>query len=300
MLKRILACLGFLLVQSTLLPFCEAEQIELVDYLPVPAELQSWIPEDEPRIAEGETLFMLINGAAELYHEYGFKRAIFQSYAQGDEWIDLEIYEMEDAAAAYGLQSIKQGNNGKVLEIGQEAVLEEYYLNFRKGNVQVSVVGQDDSEATIEALLKIAGVVETRISGSGEAPELIRLLKEAGVSPGYSVYIKGQIGLFNYLPVSLESIAGFEEGAIAGYDDFTLALLAYPSSEEAASSFKHTAEALQQDLEPSFAGEQELSVVLDNGIDLSLLRVRSYIIAIFGEDVQQAKPLISEIETLLK
>jgi len=58
--------------------------------------------------ARVEELLRLIDGAAEMYFEYSFKRAIFQSYVDEDgQWIDVEIYEMEDAASAYGLQSIK-------------------------------------------------------------------------------------------------------------------------------------------------------------------------------------------------
>ena len=300
MWKRIFVCLGFLVLQSTLLSFCEAEQLELADYLPDPAGFQPWTPEDEPRTAEGETLFMLINGAAELYFEYGFKRTIFQSYAQGDEWIDLEIYEMEDAAAAYGLQSIKQGNSGKALDIGQEAFLEEYYLNFRKGNVQVSVVGQDESDATVEALIEIARAVESKIPGDGEAPGLIQFIKESEVSPQNAIYLKGPIALFNYLPIVLESTAGFDEGVIARYDDFTLALLKYPSTEEAASSFDHTAEALRKDLETTFTDEEGIVIALDDGADLSLQLIQSYIIVIFGENAQKAKATRLEIEALLK
>jgi uncharacterized protein (DUF362 family) len=260
---------------------------ELIHPQTDPADLQPWAPEDEPRTAEGEMLFMLINGAAELYFEYGFNRAIFQSYIHGDDqWIDVEIYEMEDAVAAYGLQSLKRGRTGKSLDIGQEAFLEEYYLNFRKGKVQVSVVGQNSSEATLEALIRIANAVEARIPGIGETPELIRLLKESDFSPRYSVYIKGPIGLFNSLPIVLDTLAGFDEGVVVRYDDFMLALLKYPSTEEAASSFDQTAEALRQDFENPSTDEQGLSTVLNDGTNLSLKTVQEYIIRLFGENVQ--------------
>lgn len=302
MWKSIVMCIGLLIaVQCLTLSFVEAEQIDLMDYLPEPAELQPWTPEDEPRTAEGETLFMLINGAAEMYHEYGFKRAIFQSYVDDDgQWIDVEVYEMEDAAAAYGLQSIKQGNSGKPLDIGQEAYLEEYYLNFRKGNVQVSIVGQDNSAATLNAIVSIAKAVEARIPGHGEVPELIGLFQESDISPLSSIYIKGQISLFNYLPIVLDTIAGFDEGVVARYDDFTLALLKYPSSEEAGSSFDQTAKVLRQDFGNTSIDEQGLSTVLNDGTHLLLNTIQAYIIVVFGENVQQAKDFERKLGGLLK
>lgn len=302
MWKKIVVCLALLAtVQGAMPAFGEAQPIDVMEYLPDPAELQPWMPEDEPRTAEGETLFMLINGAAEMYFEYGFERAIFQSYVDDNgQWIDVEIYEMEDAAAAYGLQSIKQGNSGKPLDFGQEAYLEEYYLNFRKGNVQVSVVGQDSSEVTLNAIISIAKAVEARIPGHGEAPELIGLFQEPDISPRSSIYIKGQIGLSNSLPIVLDTIAGFDEGVVARYDDFTLALLKYPSAEEAASSFSQTVEALRQDLEHVSADEQGLSIVLDDGTTLSVKASREYIMWVFGENVQQANDVEQKLGGLLK
>lgn len=302
MWKTSVVCVGLLIAVHGAQPaFGQDQPMELMEYLPDPAALQPWEPEDEPRAAEGETLFMLINGAAEMYFEYGFHRAIFQSYIDGEgQWIDLEIYEMTDAAAAYGLQSIKQGRNGKAVDIGDAAYLEEYYLNFRKGRVQVSVVGEDSSEAALEAVMTIARAVEARIPGHGEVPELVRRITESGAAPRSSVYLAGPIGLSNELPIFLETLAGFAEGVSARYDDFTLVLLIYPSPEEAASRFEQTADALRHGVEHASADAQELAVVLDNGTPLTVKAVRQGLLMMFGENLQQAQHVSRTIEALLR
>ena len=99
---------------------------------------------DEPQYVEGEDLFLLINGGAEIYHEYGFKQAVVQSYADDqDRSLNLEIYEMLDPAAGYGIFTFKRGKGGRDLELGDEACLQDYYLNVWKGDFLITFVGFD-------------------------------------------------------------------------------------------------------------------------------------------------------------
>ncbi|UCH93448.1 MAG: hypothetical protein JSV88_24690, partial [Candidatus Aminicenantes bacterium] len=44
---------------------------KMPDYLPQAAELQEWEAVGTPQHVVGDDLFLLINGAAEIYHEYG-------------------------------------------------------------------------------------------------------------------------------------------------------------------------------------------------------------------------------------
>lgn len=278
--KSTILCLGLYVLQCSLISICEAQHTDLLDYLPDPAGLQPWEPEDEPRTAEGETLFMLINGAAEMYFEYGFQRAIFQTYIQGDDqWIDVEIYEMTDAVAAYGLQSFKRGRVGKKLEIGQDAFLEEDYLNFWKGNVQVSVVGQDDSEATLEALIQIAKALEAGIPGERGIPELVRLFAQSEFPPLQHVYIKGQLGLSNHSPLPPDMVTDFDEGLIGTYDDFTLILLKYSSKEDVMANLTRV--------------EQEQNFYVKASPP-------NYLIILLGENLSQTEEFCQQIEVLLQ
>jgi len=71
---------------------------------PTADDLDGWTPVGDPEQYEGLDLYELINGGAEVYHEYGFRRVLAQEYGDGaNRYIAVEIYEMESAAAAFGI-----------------------------------------------------------------------------------------------------------------------------------------------------------------------------------------------------
>jgi hypothetical protein len=67
---------------------------------------------------------------------------------------------------ARSIQRKKAGESGKKVSVGEEAAMEDHYLNFRKGSYQVTVSGYDTQEETVEGLLHIARLVAERISAS--------------------------------------------------------------------------------------------------------------------------------------
>ena len=70
---------------------------------------------------------------------------------------------MESLAAAYGMYAEKTGAAGVKMEIGQEAILEAYYLNFWKGIFLVTITGVDSAKETVEGLLGIARAVDATL-----------------------------------------------------------------------------------------------------------------------------------------
>ena len=126
----------------------------LSSYLPTERDLPGWKMDEEPQAAEGTELFSLIDGAAETHLEYGFVRAIMQTYSNAqDELVQVEIYEMRDAAAAYGIYTFHAGDEAKPTDIGDEGVLGEYYVMFWKGAFFVMISGSE-SDAAQEAMVR--------------------------------------------------------------------------------------------------------------------------------------------------
>jgi hypothetical protein len=121
--------------------FPQENSASLARYLPDAGEIEGWSLAFVPEEAEGDDLFLLIDGGAELYHEYGFKRALLMEYSgqgKGSRKINIEMYQMRDPFSAYGIFSFKAGARGEKLNIGSGAVLEDYYLNFYKSDIQGS------------------------------------------------------------------------------------------------------------------------------------------------------------------
>lgn len=142
-------------------------QSGLSDFLPSEKELGGWSLVDVPRHAEGDGLFALINGGAELYLKLGFQKAIIADYANSmDQSVTLEIYEMNTPEAASKLYDSKVGKEGKPMDLGDAAMFAHYYLNFRRGKFLVTLTGSDSKKETLDGLMAIAGLVEGKMANA--------------------------------------------------------------------------------------------------------------------------------------
>jgi hypothetical protein len=140
-------------------------QEALVRLLPLESELKGWRLDGEPQTAEGMALFELINGGAEEYVKEGFRRAVQATYINSEgKRINLDVYEMLSPESARSIHRKKAGDRGTKVPVGDEAAMEDYYLNFRKGAYQVTLSGYDTQKATLEWLLLMGRLVAERIS----------------------------------------------------------------------------------------------------------------------------------------
>ena len=233
----------YLLVLSTVPLFAQKQSV--LEYLPDMASLDGWEVMGEPQTAEGEDLFLLINGGAEIYNEYGFSRAVFHSYVHGPASVNLEIYEMKDAASAYGAYSFKTGRDGESIDIGTEARFEEYYLNFWKGNLVVTLVGFDTEPETREAILTLANLVDARITGESARPELVDILPPTtiGGAPVHATYVEGNLALLNRYRFGSGNVFQAERGVVGDYGEKLVVLFHYENEEQ---TFERVAAASEQ------------------------------------------------------
>jgi hypothetical protein len=208
------------------------------DYLPKAAELKDWEPAGTVEYIVGDDLFLLINGGAEIYHEYGFKQAITRGYKHKNQpslGFNLEIYEMQNPEAAYGVYTFKTGDSGKAIDVGQEGMLEDYYINFWKGNFQVTVIGFDSKKETLEGILQAAKIVSAKIKETGQKPKLLQLLPKGDkyqLKPNGITYLKGNLALFNQYEFDSKDIFGLKEGVVANYQDSRYFIFQYKDATE--------------------------------------------------------------------
>lgn len=139
-------------------------QSDISFYLPGPENLEEWKSIAHPQKFTGKDLYSHMNGGAEKYLSLGFKQLITQDYSNNNnKTITLEIFEMENTTGALEMYASKTDNDGIPLAIGNEALLEDYYLNFRKNNFLVTLTGFDSEQETINGLMTIAKIVDERI-----------------------------------------------------------------------------------------------------------------------------------------
>lgn len=210
----------------------------LAGLLPASGEVAGFTPNGTPQAYHGDDLFQMIDGGADIYHEYGFRQVLSAEYLDAHgKTIKLEMYEMESPAAAYGIYSFKVGEGGKPLAIGQEGRIEDYYLNFWKGNMQVTLIGQDAEEETVQGIVALAGAVAARIAQTGERPELADLLLGEPLPFSQARYLRGAIGLMNSYLFDRGNIFRVREGVIGDVEGCRAMVFRYASDSESAEAY---------------------------------------------------------------
>ena len=222
----------FLMAGATAAPI-RARQDSLSAYLPGDGAAPGWTKDGDPQEFAGEDLYTYIDGGAEIYQEYGFRRVVLQDYRNGSgKSVSLEIFEMETAEAAYGIFTFKRSGKGKSVPLGSGGELEDYYLNFWKGRFVATLTGFDETPATIDGLLAVAGAVDARIRERAGVPGLVTALPAEGLKPGSVKYLKGLLGLNNVYPFYTARGLGFRAAVKGDYDDGScLIVMEYASVE---------------------------------------------------------------------
>lgn len=259
-----------------------------------------WNPIGDPQTAEGDDLFHLINGGAEIYHEYGFKRAVIQSYKHTNGLsLNIEIYEMEDPWSAYGVYSFKTGSKGKEKDVGMDALLEDYYLNFWKGEFVVTLIGFDTSPATQQALLEFAEKIESTLpERDRDYPPLINFLKNQAPESIRRVYLEGNLALYNQYEFDTENIFGIKKGAVSYFSDHILFLFEYNSQSTAQHWFENAWNQLKKNQQ--FHGFEKLAegfFFQDNKANSILISpFHNKILIYLGKDSSKAKDRLKKLK----
>ncbi len=242
MLKRTLFWANLIMASLGLCLFCTTQQSgqpDMTSLLPSGVELGEWKALYEPEIVEGEDLYLLINGGAEIYHEYGFKRAMTQSYENaGGKSINIEIYEMTGPASAFGVYTFKTGKNGMPSKVGNEGLLEGYYLNFWKGPYVVTLIGFGSDDETLEGLSILGEAVASKIHEGGQAPRLASIFLDDDPAPDDLTYMQGGLALFNRYEFDTDDLFALREGVMAEYDDAQVFVFRYTDDVQCVQQFK--------------------------------------------------------------
>jgi len=205
-----------------------AALLDLAKFLPGRADLQGWAPKDKPQLYKGDDLFLYIDGGAEIFHEYGFRQVITQDYANPTgKSVTLDIYEMATSECAYGMYTFKIGTKGKSLPIGQDAALEDYYLNFWKGRCLVTITGPDGRPDSLDGIVRIGRAVDAKIGLEGPRPALPGILPKTWAAAGRTVYVRGILGLQNIFAFFARDAFLFKEGVVFDLDKLKVFVLRY-------------------------------------------------------------------------
>ena len=147
------------------------------------------------RLYTGESLYGFMNGAADLYFEYGFKSLVDRDIIYKGEDFTVDIYEMPTREDAYGIYSINVYRCQHADSMEYINCFSPYQLQAVVDNFYISIVfpsGSAQAQQTAYELIPLYISVEQ--SSIPDIPE------EIATSPPFSgivKYLKGPISVFN-------------------------------------------------------------------------------------------------------
>ncbi len=179
----------------------------------------------EPVLYAGDDLFNLINGGAELYHEFGFIEVLAVEIVQpGADPIKVEIYDMGSPEAAWGIYTMTATSNAKPFHAGVEGRSGAGFSQFIKGNYMVYIYYDDVEDTELQYL---AGCLFSKIEFSFPQPSLMKVVDASNEEAENVVYFKGNLGLSSIYSFHYKDVFGYEEGAAAIYPDLKIFVLEY-------------------------------------------------------------------------
>ena len=179
----------------------------------------------EPERYVGDDLFSLINGGAELYHEFGFVEVLVtEILIQGTDPLKVEIYDMGSPEAAWGIYSMTATSNSRQVYLGVAGRQGEGFAQFIKGNYMVYMY-YDQIQDTL--LQYVGGCISGHIELSYGPPALMDIV-EVGEGEAEKLYFfKGNLGLSSVYNFHYKDVFGYTSGAAAIYPGLKVFLFNY-------------------------------------------------------------------------
>ncbi|MCU0371349.1 MAG: hypothetical protein MUC31_08035 [Bacteroidales bacterium] len=188
----------WLIISFSLLGLFNVNGQEIERLLPSLSELEGWKIITEPRVFAGDDLYELIDGGADIYHEYGFDRALAIHYASPSQSnIQVEIYEMTDAPSAYGIFSLSQQSAEWSRAFGNLSVVEDDYISFWKNRYYITLSWSSRQHLDQPLLAGLADKIAVNITDEGDYPEIVKNFQAFHLGKK-AVYLKGNIALSNF------------------------------------------------------------------------------------------------------
>jgi hypothetical protein len=204
----------------------------------LPTAAGAWRP-GETTTFDRTNLFSFIDGGAEVYFAYGFRRAWVVSYrALEQPEIGLELYDMTAPDDAYGVLSVDL--TGEHVSVGSLARYGAGLLRFCKGPWFVRVLAERETPATRTAVLDLGKAVAAAIPEEAPPPALLRALPAQGLLPDSATFFHTQVTLNQLYYLAEGNLLGLGpevQAATACYrargGEARVVVVKYPASEQA-------------------------------------------------------------------
>ena len=236
---------GLMLTILLLIAFtASSQEQDIRSLLPEASELDNVALLGDPEIYTAEKLHELAPRNAALVKEYGFKQAIVADYkdAERGESYHLEIYEMSDLYASYGIYTILQLYDESPDDIGEDGQVVNNEAIFVQGKYVVRIIADKEDENNETELKAAAQLVAARMESKGAKnlpviQNLMQVLPMEDQALPTVKFLRGYLSLNRIYHFYDEDIWGFEGGVAGLYPWYTIVILKYPDRDKATAQF---------------------------------------------------------------
>jgi len=220
-----------------------AAALDLPSLLPKSGAVAGWKMTGKPASYTRANLYDYIDGGADLYLSYGFRRAAVAEYSGPDKArLTVELYDMGSPYDAFGVFAREKPKEAP--RIGDSASYAGGLLTFWKNSLFARVFVERESPAAREALLKFGKLTSSAIRMKGRKPPLLHLLPQTGLVAGSLRYLHTDTTLNSvlYLPgnplkVDAKTNVVYGEYARKGGAPSKLVIVQYPTAQLAKAAF---------------------------------------------------------------
>ena len=187
-----------------------------------------WEASGPARQYTAENLYDYKDGAADGYLSYGFARMSTIDCKSGADTLTIDVSEMNDADAAYGLFTANRDPKLPIAPIGMGGQIQSQSATFAKGKYYVEITEvADNPEADHTAVMQaFAAGIEQRLEGRVTAPEALQW------------FLQENLDSIRLIPESVLGLKLLKRGYVAKYKQGQAFIVLESSPESAAEVFK--------------------------------------------------------------
>jgi len=293
---KIRILIGLLLVLISGLRNISGQDIN--KFIPALSELDGWKFTSEPKVYAGDTLFSLIDGGADLYLEYGFSQVVSARYADpSSSNILVEIYEMTDAASAYGIFSLTQQALEWSPQFGNLSAITLDYISFWKSRYYVNISWSSRQHFDGPLLDKLANLIVAKITETGDYPDLVSSFQQE--FPGKKmIYLKGNLALSNFYYFDYRDIFKIKEALAFSPGNHKRIIIKYPDRETAIATLTEARQSMSKnkrftDMATAFQG---FSCTDNKGNHILIRQIDNYAVILVALDkTASLEPVMEEV-----
>lgn len=202
-----------------------------------------WTVADGPTVYGGDSLYVYINGGADLFLEYGFSRVITCEYSDSaGNTLIVDAFEMESPLAAFGILSCRRNSGDKPNEFGYAGSVSPYMHIFCKGRYYLKIQSFGEDRSNFESRELLAGLIDKMIdaAGAAELDSVFEHIPADIVIPESRMVACGPLALNTRNYISDDNLLGLGKHRIAlctravdGQDTLDITTVGYDSEKDA-------------------------------------------------------------------